>query len=174
MFYGINIKNRCLRLVLLTASMLRIRHYRGHGIHSPFAYSIVRQVFMKRRIKGESREVYNTLRTEHVGRYWAVQLQNLHSFCRNHTLRFVMPNETIACPQKRTNAEQGDDERSKATELCDVADKTIVCIVAPRYSRSRYRNCKALIAHHNGMSIDNRGYILLIYDNKLPKQHFKL
>lgn len=154
MFYGINIKNRCLRLVLLTASMLRIRHYRGHGIHSPFAYSLVRQVFMKRRIKGNDRQIYNQLRGARVGRYWAMQLQNLHNHCRNHKIEFI----TASQPLNDIPANEG----------------TIVCILSPRYNRSRYRRCKELIDRHNGMSIDNRGYILLINDQKLPKQHFKL
>ena len=28
---------------------MRMRHFRGHGVHSPYVYALVREVFMKRR-----------------------------------------------------------------------------------------------------------------------------
>lgn len=154
LFCGINIKNRCLRLILITASMLRIRHYRGHGIHSPFAYSLVRHVFMKRRILSADRSVYNSLREARISRYWAMQIQNLHDHCHNHNLNMILPTQPL--------------------ELLPSEDKSILCILSPHYSRARYRRCKEIVARHYGMSIDNRGYMLIIYDDTLTKQHYKL
>ncbi len=41
-------------------TLRRLRHYRGHGIHSPLVYGLVREVFM-RRVQAEG-DLYDTLR----------------------------------------------------------------------------------------------------------------
>ena len=48
------------------ASCCRLRHFRGHGVHSPFAYGLVRNIYMKRRHLPAKGSVYSALR-EHGG-----------------------------------------------------------------------------------------------------------
>ena len=44
------------------ASCCRLRHFRGHGVHSPFAYGLVRNIYMKRRHLPAKGSVYSALR----------------------------------------------------------------------------------------------------------------
>ena len=51
--------------------------------------------------------------------------------------------------------------------------KTTLCIIAPYYDKERTEICKELVMEHRCTSVDNRGYLLL-FNNHLPKQQFKL
>lgn len=149
-----NLKNRCLRAVLIVGSMLRIKHWRGHGVHSPFAYSLVRQVFMKRNFRTGSCQTYINLRDLKIKKRWARQIQNLENYCTDYKLNIIEPQSPITAEAH--------------------PDKTIVCILHPRASKKRFLDSRNAINSHPGMSIDNRAYILLINNKNLPKQHFKL
>ena len=45
------IKQRLFRGYFRVRAHIHVRHWRGHGIHSPFMYGIVRNVFMKDRMR---------------------------------------------------------------------------------------------------------------------------
>ena len=68
-FYG--------RIAELHNRLVRARYFRGHGVHSPFVYDIVRSVFMRDDLLPGRRDLYDALLTAGVSRRRAVQLQNL-------------------------------------------------------------------------------------------------
>ena len=76
------IKQRLFRGYFRIGAHIHVRHWRGHGIHSPFMYGIVRNVFMKSRITGGDTALYEALRGERIGKKNAVKLQNLYTHCR--------------------------------------------------------------------------------------------
>ena len=61
-----------------TAVHLRVRHFRGHGVHSPFAYRLVREVFMKRRHLHAAGPRCEALRQAHVGKHTARMAQAVY------------------------------------------------------------------------------------------------
>ena len=65
----------------LRSHLARARFFRGHGVHSPFVYAIVRQVFMKTELAEGDRSLYAALRERDVNERRAVQLQNLFIHC---------------------------------------------------------------------------------------------
>ncbi len=152
-----------------------VRHYRGHGVHSPFVYSLVRQVFMRRRVEGADTALYTDLILRHVSRRRATQLQNLYSHCGYENYLFadaeqmcldgvelcVVPRECDAAQLMHLTAEA---HRTQTT----------LCILAPRDEKARNRQCRRLVSEHSGTSVDNRGYLLLFNVEGLPKQHFSL
>ena len=75
------ITKRLYRVAVGSVRAANVRHYRGHGVHSPFVYSLVRQVFMRRRVEGEDTALYTELILRNVSRRRATQLQNLYSHC---------------------------------------------------------------------------------------------
>lgn len=45
------------RVAGLKNRLVRARYFRGHGVHSPFVYAIVRQVFMRHDLLPGDREL---------------------------------------------------------------------------------------------------------------------
>ena len=69
------------RVSELRNRLSRARYFRGHGVHSPFVYDIVRSVFMCDDLLPGRRDLYEALLTAGVSRRRAVQLQNLMIHC---------------------------------------------------------------------------------------------
>ena len=57
----VSIKRQIFRNYFRLRGKIHVRHWRGHGVHSPFMYGIVRNVFMKNRITGSDRALYQAL-----------------------------------------------------------------------------------------------------------------
>ena len=65
-----------------------------------------------------------------------------------------------------------------AMTLAEMADKAreagvTLCILSPALDRERDMACRKIVAAHPSTSVDNRGYLLL-FNNHLPKQKFRL
>ena len=50
------------RMAELRNRLSRARYFRGHGVHSPFVYTIVREVFMRRELLPGDRALYGAYR----------------------------------------------------------------------------------------------------------------
>ena len=166
---GRNIKRRLYGIGKLPNRLSRAKYFRGHGVHSPFVYAIVRQVFMKSRLMTDDRTLYDALRGEGVSEARAVQLQNLYAHCGYS--RFVLNGIDKADFVVLTREFAA--ERLRA--VIDEAKRTgaTVAVMTPYDGRERENECRAIVAGHNGTTVDNRGY-LLVFNNGLPKQHFRL
>ena len=156
MTHRYHIRNRIFRFILTLGAMTHIRHWRGHGVHSPYTYSLIRNVFMKKRILGEDHDLHDRLRREGLPEKGAIQLQNLHSYCEGHQFSIV------------TREEHPDPLTVRSDE------KAVLCVLFPRQNRARVRRCRQMVRDHKGLSIDNRRYLLFFYDNRLTKLHYKL
>ena len=76
-FYG--------RVAELRNRLARARYFRGHGVHSPFVYNIVRNVFMREALLPGDRALYRALLDAGIAERRAVQLQNLAIHCGYRT-----------------------------------------------------------------------------------------
>ena len=147
----------------------RARYFRGHGVHSPFVYAIVRQVFMQSKPIAED-SLYASLLEAAIPRKRAVQLRNLASHCSYGKVAldcgcaeydFVVLSAAFPTDKLLAAAEEA--------RACG----TTLAIVAPYANRKRDEECRRIIDTHRSTTVDNRGY-LLVFNNHLPKQHFKL
>ena len=156
------------RVAELHNRLCRARYFRGHGVHSPFVYDIVRRVFMCEELLPGDRTLYEALCAAGISRCRAMQLQNLAIHCGYTTfglnradmeLCVVMPDlpriDTLALV--RAAAEAG---------------HTVV-VMSPYNGRVRQALCRQIVSEHCSTTVDNRGY-LLIFNNHLPKQHFRI
>lgn len=168
---GRNIKQRLYGLTLIGNRLLRIRHFRGHGVHSPFAYSLVRKVFMRKTLIDNSvAELYDRLSALDIPVRRAVELQNAMNFLGyttysidkiEATAEFNILTPTLSVAQS-----------VKAIENAAKCGTTVV-VVTPYINKERDMMCRDAIAAHRSTSVDNRGYILF-FNNHLPKQHYRL
>lgn len=171
---GRNIKRRLYGLRNIPANIKRARYFRGHGVHSPFVYAIVRGVFMCSKLYDNSAtDLYDALLARGAAKRRATQLQNLMTHCRYQTF-------AIDCPIEQM---QGVDlviatTATASEQLAQIAkqarqNKQTLCVMSPSLDSRRDKACREIVATHQCTSIDNRGY-LLIFNNHLPKQKFRL
>lgn len=166
---GRTLKQRLYGLKHLPSRLRRARYFRGHGVHSPYVYAIVRQVFMQKRLLGEEHPLYDRLLELGVARRRAVQLDNLVVHCGY---------ESWAVDERRevdmivaTLATRYD---SLEEYVCYAREqRATLCVMNPYNNAQRWEVCRRLIEEHPSTTVDNRGY-LLFFNNHLPKQRFRL
>ena len=171
---GRTIKRRLYGLTMLPERVARVRYFRGHGVHSPFVYAIVRQVFMCSKLyEGSATDLYDALLLRGIAKRRAIQLQNLVSHCRYERYAIDCPLEQMAQADMviATTAVCPEELAQMAAKACEV--KCTLCIMSPSRDKARDRACQAIVAANKCTTVDNRGY-LLIFNNHLPKQKFRL
>lgn len=153
----------------LRSHLARARFFRGHGVHSPFVYALVRQVFMQTELAGSDRTLYDALREQGVCRRRAIQLQNLFRHCGYTRFGLNCAADTDLCV---VTVDTPVDRLPQFAEAVR-QQRTTLCIMEPYADAERRDCCRHLTAEHPSTSVDNRGYLLL-FNGALPKQHFKL
>lgn len=136
-------------------------------------YSIVRDVFMCRKLKGKNNDLYQQLISLGVSQRRAIELQNLLEHCHYSSFGIDcdvehMEGKEFVIATLKCDAPTLQQMAARATGL-----QTTLCILTPAYDKSRDKACKALVEAHRCTSIDNRGYLLL-FNNHLPRQKFRL
>ena len=156
------------RVSELRNRLSRARYFRGHGVHSPFVYDIVRSVFMRDDLLPGRRDLYEALLTAGVSRRRAVQLQNLMIHC-GYTTFGLNRADAEFCILTR------DLPRAETLTLVAAAGEAghTVALMSPCEGQDRQMLCRQIVAAHRSTTVDNRGY-LLIFNNNLPKQHFRI
>lgn len=167
---------RYVRLPHLTAKLgefrnrlVRARYFRGHGVHSPFVYSIVRQVFMSHKPLSAETALRDALLAVGVPKRRALELQNLMTYCRYQTFVFDEPSAELCIATRAL-------PRSETFQLVrDAGGKGATIVVMEPYAdRERERMCGTIVAGHGSTTVDNRGYLLIFNNKYLPKQHFRI
>lgn len=170
---GRNLKRRLYGWIRVRDRVKRMRYFRGHGVHSPFVYAIVRQVFMRSHFLTDdsyyTTVVYESLLEQQIPRKRAMQLVNLCVHCGYREVSYFRPcaADLMLVPQHIEPAQFAEYVRIACS--CGAT----LAILAPSLHREREQACRAIVEAHTGTSIDNRGYLLL-FNNHLPKQHFRL
>lgn len=165
------IKRRLYGLAMLPTRFARARYFRGHGVHSPFVYRIVRQVFMQHRLLGGETALYDALLRCGTARHRALQLQNLATYCEYGPFAI----DAAAEPCDLCILTAALDERSTRELVRQASGQgATVAVMTPYRDRERAAMCRRLVAEHCCTSVDNRGYLLFFNDKHLPKQHYRI
>lgn len=156
------------RVAELRNRLSRARYFRGHGVHSPFVYDIVRCVFMRDSLLPGDRALYKVLLAAGVSQRRAVQLQNLMIHCGYTTFGLNRADAELCIATR-------DLPRAATLALVRAAAEAghTVALMAPYDGCERQALCGQIAAGHPSTTVDNRGY-LLIFNNHLPKQHFRI
>lgn len=168
---GRTLKRRLFGLTTLPSRVARARYFRGHGVHSPFVYRIVRQVFMKQTLQTDEHTLYDALRNVDVPRRRAVQLQNLaaHLGYRSFQLDVwcEMSDWLLLTPALTAEA------TTAIVRQATAVGRTVV-LLDPYQGRERAHLCRTLVEEHRCTSVDKRGFVLLFTHPDLPKQHYRI
>lgn len=166
---GRTLKQRLYGIKHLGSYLRRARYFRGHGVHSPFVYSIVRHVFMSSKLNTQHCALHDALLECNVPRRRAVELQNLVVHCGYNSWRIddISPCDMLIATMA-TTCEHLEEYARYAHDM-----GITLCIMRPYDNAERWGVCRRIIDEHPSTTVDNRGY-LLIFNNHLPKQRFRL
>ena len=166
---GRTIKQRLYGLKHLPSRIRRARYFRGHNVHSPYIYSIVRHVFMTKRLNTSEHDLHDTLLSCNVPQRRAIELQNLMTHCdyKTWSIDELQRTNMIVATMATTY-----DHLMAYAEYAQSMHCTL-CIMDPYNNANRWAVCQQIIAEHPSTTVDNRGY-LLVFNNHLPKQQFRL
>lgn len=170
---GRNIKRRLYGLSNLPSRVKRARYFRGHGVHSPFVYAIVRQVFMCSSFLGERRDIYERLLNVGIAKRRAREIQNLVEHCQYERLGIDCSIEDFSHYDIVVATRDITTDRLYVMAQAANEASITLCIMSPSLDKERDMASRQLTENHKCTSIDNRGYLLL-FNNYLPKQQFKL
>lgn len=114
------------------------------------------------------RTVYEALTAAGISRRRAVQLQNLAIHCGYGSFGLNRADAEL-CVATR------DLSRAKTLALVRAAAEAghTLAVLSPYDGHVRQALCAQIVAQHRSTTVDNRGY-LLIFNNHLPKQHFRI
>lgn len=156
------------RVSELRNRLARARYFRGHGVHSPFVYDLVRSVFMREELLSGDRRLYEALLAAGVARQRAVQLQNLAIHCGYATFGLDCADADLCVVTRAL-------PRREVYALVRAASERghTAAVLWPYGDRERQALCRQIVAMHRSTTVDNRAY-LLVFNNHLPKQHFRL
>lgn len=98
----------------------------------------------------------------------AVQLQNLCTHCGYCRIAVDAVADDFIILTPRFGFAETESFVSRAAAV-----GTTLAILAPYDSRERERLCRGIVTRHCSTTVDNRGY-LLVFNNNLPKQHFRI
>lgn len=166
---GRTLKQRLYGLRHIGGYLKRARYFRGHGVHSPYVYNIVRKVFMQRELVSERHDLYDALTLLGIAKRRCTQLQNLMEHCGYDSWAidameerdFVVATLNTTFEHLRTYAQYAH-ERG-----------ITLCIMSPYNNANRWAVCREIVEEHPSTTVDNRSY-LLVFNNHLPKQRFIL
>ncbi len=167
---GRTLKQRLYGLRHLPSRLRRVRHFRGHGVHSPFVYSVVRHVFMHSKLYDGDRTLYASLLAAGVAERRAMQLQNLVLYCA--TERWAIDEVTGDAGLIILTLATPAEALARYAEHARECEATL-CIIEPYRNAERWAATREIIARHKSTTIDNRAYVLM-YNNHLPRQHYRL
>ena len=157
------------RLQLFGNRLSRIKHRKGHGVHSPFVYGFVRKVLMTRSLSAELEiSLYDNLVVMGVSAKRARELQNTMCYIEGQSYSI---NE-IGGDLSILLADYPIEQLRKAYEEAKLKGVTLA-VCQPYLNRERQNEVNALLDEHRSTTIDNRAYILF-FNNHLPKQHYRL
>lgn len=158
------------RDVTETFLLPRLRHFRGHGIHSPFVYDLVREVFVSHKKLINKSELFGSLRRAGVDRRTAERIQNFHDFCvsgGDGTHSGMPPADS------RFMVVLGDASHREVDKIVSQPDVTFV-VVYPYKDRRKLNSCMNIAEGGSRLTIDAKSVFIVFERRQLPKQHFKI
>ncbi len=144
--------------VRLPKSLRRLRHRRGHGIHSPFVYALSRQVFSRDAAVQADRTLLEALLAEGVKTKTAAEIARLYKHLGFTSFSVA---ETLPAPLA-------------AGHFCILRHPHEGPLPHPATGRAAVCLLRNTPAGASALTVERRRYTVCFLDPELPAQHFIL
>ena len=165
-----------MKIYIYLRNCFRLNHWRGHGIHSPFMYRLVREVLVKRKVSYNPHTLPENIMNYNLLKRDTLFIRNLYAFLK-------YPNSIIAGegrPDHRTFCVAPmDTPPEKIGELINAIDRNgnnecCVAVLGVNKSREKYQLCRELIQKETCVSVDLYRTYLFLFDKRLQKQYYRI
>ena len=169
---------RC--LLWRISSNCRIRHWHGHGIHSPTAYKFTREVFVRRRRLPQQGAIYSQLIENGFDRSVSRMLQAIYDHfgcgCCLVAGTAIAIDRQSGSETPTMYAIPASTDLNTLSEIVGQAQKkqSVICLLTPRSTIKWYNTCLTITKRHKGMSIDCRNMTVLLNFRRINREHIKL
>ena len=162
------VKSHLCKRGVITNRLSRMRHFRGHGVHSPYIYIMVRKILLHHNYDVSQFDAITMAQLQDyaLSEHRAKELLAIAQYCKYSTFSFDACKE---CDIVVLSSQCSNEEVANITEWAKI-NSTAVAIIKP-YKRKEL--CDKILEQLTSTSIDRYDYLLLL-NNYLPKQHFRL
>ncbi len=140
-------------------------------MHSPFVYSLVREVFLSKVLLSDSSELFDTLLRHGVAKRTALDIANLVIHC-DYSSWSVDDGEETQCQILILLSSDSTTQIKRSIQAAHLSGTTVV-IVQPNATSELRAMCDLIIGEHRSTIVEKQGY-MIIFNNYLPKQYFRL
>ncbi|MCD7963504.1 MAG: hypothetical protein LUF90_08165 [Rikenellaceae bacterium] len=165
------IKYRIERRVSHLTHIFRFNHWRGHGIHSPFIYGMVREIISKKDYRGKETILPDTDFSK-SDRYLLDSIKNYLGYKLCYCLEDMNPKEkTIYVVTSGTKSKI----IRRLYEKCQ-EEKAECCIAVLHAVRSKniFYLCKELSSKNECVVLDFHKNIFFLFHNDLNNKHYRI
>lgn len=158
----------------MTAPLRRLRHWRGKGVHSPFMYGVVRNVFLPKQISGPERGLYEESRKRGISRKDAVALQNLYGYCGVDNFMFIDGGGTPLISGRNICIVDSLDAAGAVTETASMLGGTgsVLVWLAGDRNRNKVAAAEKIYEKFHCVMAVRPSMVIMFFDNKLNKQKY--
>lgn len=144
----------------------RLRHFRGHGIHSPFVYGMKRKAFMQKNRPIENIDIYNILIANGIRKKVARELEKVHNYCNFHSIEIVDRENTPTWVESGIfYVIKGEGRKVDTVSMLDTSQEAAIAVLD---------NPKTVVRLADCITIQRRRYTLLFKKDGIPAQAYKL
>lgn len=145
-------------------NLRRLRHRKGFGVHSPFVYTLVREVFTKRICDSS---ILNQLKEIYLKERQKVEIANFieHIKATNFGV------DVESCKGFDLVVSTNKQSQESLNRLIAESRNSGTTLIITTWERKL--QLKEIVKAHTSTTIDKRGYLIMM-NNHLPKQHFVL
>lgn len=157
--------------------MLRIKHARGHGIHSPFTYRVVRQAIMKRKALDPQALQEINFKSLKIARRERVIIKNIFTLNRYEDCTVVNGTDTQFTMQHMyLMAESCNTEflKRNLAMLNEGIDQCCVIVSGINRNAERYKICKHAAQESVGVGLILHKMLVIFPSDKLNKHYFRV